>query len=464
MPSRPREDSPTTSAVAERVQAILSSKELTLYRVSQQSAELYGRSSPYFLPHNLYYDLGAGSFRPSIHQIWALSRISGYQVADWLLVFGYNLEDITRLQILLPSKRTIVLDTSLTDPNEWVPWLDNRPVGVSMPSIAPFAKLLKEGPARRIGDLQDPSVRRFLYAKVGREDAFAFPDLSPGSIVRVSPDVVDGLARRENSSISDRIYLVEHSKGFCCCRIRVLGNGVIVPFDHGLCYAQVELQCPQEARLRGIVDLEFRPLLRSEEPEVPKDLARRWKPQPLLPYEDFGQLLKRTRRRMNLSVREAARESRTIAEVLKDNRYATSPSSLSDYELHNTPPRDFHKIITLCFIYGLQVQSALKRIGVAVADAGTESMPDRYLFPSEPAVAGKIADADIVRKGFLEKLLEEVQEIPFFLRHSLGYFSGSAHVSLDDFLGRRRERSASPLSGEGAACPCQPPPKNALSL
>jgi len=227
VPLRPREGSSTSAALPEKVQAILDNKELTLYRVSQQSAELYGRSSPYFLPHNLYYDLRAGSFRPSIHQIWALSRISGYRVADWLRVFGYNLEDITRLQVLLPSKRTIVLDTSLTDPNEWVPWLDNRPLGVSMPSIAPLPELLREAPARQIGFLQDPSPRHFLYAKVGREDAFAFPDLAPGSIVRVNPDIGDGAALRENSSISDRIFLVEHSKGFCCCRVRVLGELLI---------------------------------------------------------------------------------------------------------------------------------------------------------------------------------------------------------------------------------------------
>ena len=433
MPSRLRNGSPTSPALAEKVQAILASKGLTLYRASQQSAALYGRSSPYFLPHNLYYDLRAGSFRPSIHQIWALSRISGYRVADWLRVFGYNLEDITRLQILLPSKRTIVLDTSVTDPNEWVPWLDNRPLGVSMPSIAPLPELLREAPARQIGFLQDPSPRHFLYAKVGREDAFAFPDLAPGSIVRVNPDFGDGAALPSNS-ISDRIFLVEHSKGFCCCRVRVLGNGVIVPFDNGLSYAQVELHCPQEARLWGTVDLEFRPLLRREEPQVPKDLARRWKPESLTAYADFGQLLNRTRRRTNLSVREAAQMSLTIAEVLQDDRYTISPSSLSDYELHNTPPRDFHKVITLCSIYGLQFESVMKRIGVDVADAGTESMPERYLSRAEPPVAAKSADADIVPTGFLGKLLEECQEIPFFLRHSLGYFSSSAHVSLDDFF------------------------------
>ena len=36
--------------------------------------------------------------------------------------------------------------------------------------------------------------QHFIYAKVGVEDAFAFPDLTPGSIVRVNPDVTADLA------------------------------------------------------------------------------------------------------------------------------------------------------------------------------------------------------------------------------------------------------------------------------
>jgi transcriptional regulator with XRE-family HTH domain len=394
---------------------------------------VYGLSSPYFLPHHLYYDLRTGSFRPSIHQIVALSRISGYRVADWLRVFGFDLEDITRLQIVLPAKRTLVLDTSLTDPNRWIPWLRNRPLGEPIPSITPIARFLELGPQKRIATVSQLD-RHFIYAKVGSEDAFAFPELTPGSIVRVDPDVTADLVGKENSGISDRLFLIEHSKGFCCCRIRSLGGGVIVPFDNGLSYAQVELHCPQEARLWGAVDLEFRPLLDDGEPKVPKDLARHWKPQRLAALEDFGEMLKKTRTRVNLSVREVAAMSRIIAQVLKDDRYTTSPSSLNDYELRNIPPRDFHKIMTLCSIYALPFDSAMKRLGIDVAEAGTESMPDGFLSRAEPAVAPKRRDLESVGRGLVEKLLEELRDVPLFLRHSLGYFAGSAHVSLDDFF------------------------------
>jgi hypothetical protein len=431
--SRQRSGLLTSAALAEKVHAILDTKRLSLYQASQRSAELYGRSSPYFLPHNLYYDLRTGSFRPSIQQISALSRISGYRVVDWLRVFGFDLEDITRLQVLLPSKRTIVLDTSLTDPNQWIPWFDNRADGVSIPSITPLSRLLKVAPARRISSLQDPRARSFVYAKVGTEDTLAFPDLLPGSIVRVNPEMV-GCTPREDAAISDRMFLVEHSNGFCCCRIRTLDHGAIVLFDNGLGHAEVELHCPQEAKLWGTVDFEFRRLLGAKQPEVPKDLARRWKPQILPSDEEFGQLLRRTRRRAGFSVRDAARMSHSIAELLNDDRYAASPSSLSDYELSNSAPRDFHKIVCLSSMYGLHFGSAMKLIGVDLIEAGIEPMPDHYLSRAQPALTANSADAGPAGTGFLEQLLGECQEIPFFLRHCLEYFSGSAPVSLDDFF------------------------------
>lgn len=98
---------------ADRLHAILESKNLTLHQVSQQSEVQHGHSSPYFLPHNLYYDLRTGKFSPSIYQMSFLSRVSNYLLNDWLRAFGFNVEDISRMQVILPSKRTVLLNSSL---------------------------------------------------------------------------------------------------------------------------------------------------------------------------------------------------------------------------------------------------------------------------------------------------------------------------------------------------------------
>src|SRR5262249_45100990 len=165
--------------LVERVNAILASRNLTLYQVSHRTSGLYGRSSPSFLPHNFYYALGRANLSPSLHQLFALSRISNYRFHDWLRVFGFHPENIAYLQSSLPSKRTMILDSSLEDPESWVPWFRNKQGSLPVPSIAPLGRLLECAPQERVGSLPQMPAGDFVYAKIGSEDAFAFPDLLP---------------------------------------------------------------------------------------------------------------------------------------------------------------------------------------------------------------------------------------------------------------------------------------------
>lgn len=422
--------------LAERVRSILASKNLTLSRVSQLSAARLGRSSPYFLPHTLYHEFRLGTFSPSLHQVFALSQISGYRFSDWLRVLGCNLEDIPRFQVLLPSKRTMLLDSSLVDDDAWIPWFRNRARGGLVPPIAPLAQLLQLVSPRRLRFLSEISNRGFLYARIGRQDALAFPDLIPGSIVRVNPRFSNGCIPKTNGATSTQIFLIEHNKGLFCCRLRVVEKGIIVPIGTLFSYAQVELRVPREARIVGVVDIEIRPMLHTDQPEVPRDLGKHWKPQLLVTHKKIGPLLRASRTKVHLSLREVARMSRTIAGLLGDDRYFVSPSSLCDYELSNTPPRHFHKAITLCSLYGLQFHTFLKGIGIVLAEAGTERILDHLVHRVlDTESIEKSDDNNIqVRNGFLEHMVERCEEIPFFLRESIVALSDLDDASLDDFF------------------------------
>jgi hypothetical protein len=68
------------------------------------SEKLYGRSSPYFLAHNLYFNLRLGTSGPSIYQLSSLTRIPGYRLANWLQVPGFHLEGLC--QVLNPIFET----------------------------------------------------------------------------------------------------------------------------------------------------------------------------------------------------------------------------------------------------------------------------------------------------------------------------------------------------------------------
>jgi hypothetical protein len=431
--------------LAEQVKSILASKNLTLHQASQRSATLFGRSSPHYLPHNLYYDLRHGSYSPSLFQLFAFSRISNYLLTDWLRVFGFDVDVIPRLQIQLASMRTVLLDSSLDDPNAYIPWLRNLGQSTPPAAVTPLSQVLEWTTPRCLGSLAELKDKGFLYAKIGYEDALAFPELLAGSIVRVNPGIATDVFKQLNSNGSEHLFLLEHGKGLSCCHVRFIGGGRIAAISTQLPYAQVEFKVPEEVRPVGVVDLEIRSLLRPQQPAVARDLAKRWKPEALTPEpSQLGLLLRRARLRLGLSFRAASAISREVASLLGDERYFIAPGSLSDYETVSTPPRHFHKIVTFCAAYSLRLNSIFDAVGLSPGEAGNEPMPDALAGrPMPPATEMAAHVGETERTGFVGELVSQFREIPFFLRGSLKVLCGLTRLSLKDFFWIGGMRSAS---------------------
>lgn len=254
--------------IADRVKSILASKRLTLHQASQASAALFGRGSPYYLPHNLYYDLSHGHFSPSLFQLVAFSRISNYRLRDWLRVFGFEIEAIPRFQIQLRSKRTALLESSLDDPSSRIRWFRNLHTGTPPTDIVPLAHLLEWTEPLRLASLSGFHDGGFLYAQIGSEDALAFPELLPGSIVRVNAALTREALKQVTAERSAHLFLIQHDRGLNCCHVRVSGRGRIVTISNQLPYARMEFRVPDEARILGVVDLEIRNLLAPRQPSV----------------------------------------------------------------------------------------------------------------------------------------------------------------------------------------------------
>ncbi len=436
--------------LAERVRVILANRDLTLYQVSERSAALYGRSSPHYLPHNLYYDLRHAGFSPSLFQLFALSRISGYRLDDWLRVFGFDVDAIPRLQIQFSSKRTAHLDSS-DYPHILAPWLRN--LGGKAPShdVVPLSRFLEWTSPGPLASLVKFTDKESLYARIGYQDDWSFPELLPGSIVRARPISMDDLLQRRRGEQAKGLVLLEHEKGFCCCRIRIVGTQRIAMVATQMPYAQVEFNVPQEARIIGIADLEIRSLLRPEQPVVPRQFAKRWRPKtlPALPSE-LGPLLRQARLRMGLSFREASAISREMAKELSDPSYFTAAGSLSDYESGDNPPRHVHKVIMFCVVYSLDFRTVLHAVGLSPQDAGQEPISQVLTGGLPSAASETVSQTDEPEpNGFLGKLLAEIGEIPFFLRGSLPVVSGLRSPSLKDCFWIGGARNAHPYLAGG---------------
>jgi hypothetical protein len=425
---------------AEQVRQILSTRGLSLYSVSQRSAQMFGRSSRSYVPHNLYYDVADSSLVPNIHQMFALSRITNYRLCDWLAVFGFDLDAISRLQVLVPRQRTTLLDSSVYDTHVWVPWFTQSPRAGPLAPITPLGQLLTSAPPRRATELLALSNRRFLYGKVGQEDVLAFPDLAPGSIVRVDVRRSGELVSAMKTNAERRFFFVEHGSGFTCSQLVVLEKGTIMLHSTQLPCAQVELKLNKEAHILGVIDAEIRPVRHHRGAQALLNPTALLKPRTLHvpnPQTNLRDLLRVSRIRVGLSFREASSVSRWIASMLSDDLYFAAASTLSDYETLSAPPRHIQKMITLCVLYCIDFRQFLRTSGFSLDQEGHDPIPDELVPRHVPSRSqglrtGSEEEGTQQHSEFLGSLLKQWEEIPLFLRHSLNELAGLKNLALSD--------------------------------
>jgi len=247
---------------------------------------------------------------------------------------------------------------------------------------------------------------------------------------------------------SRHLFLLSHAKGLVCCRLRQADRTHFTLTSSEAAYAEITLEMTREFRLLGVVDFEIRRLDREKPPVVPKDLARFWRPSPLLSTDQIlhgSALLRTSRHRAGLSFREASSRSRKIADELRDAHFAIAASTLAGYEDSDDPPRHVQKILSLLTLYAVPFQAFLEALGLPLAETGKEAIPDAWLAPEALERSNETFDG-LRPGGILERLVRELEELPYFLLHSLDQLSGIAGLSLRDvfWVGANR-RSYHPL-------------------
>lgn len=427
---------------AERVREILSTRGLTFYRASHLSAEVFGRSSPFHLPRNLYHRLAASTATLSIYQLFALSRITGYRLSNWLAVFGIELDVISQLTVLIPRRRTVILDSYVYDSDAWVSWFVNRPGIATIDAITPLGQFLSRARPERVRELLPRNKTHFLYAKVGQGDLLAFPDVGPGSIIRIDTRESKEASSVAQNSSDERIFLVEHDFGFTCSRLSTLGNGRVTFRSPQFPFAEGGFTLGRDLRILGVVDSEILPVPHRQDPVAQLATTTAQKRQRHLGNQteiNLRQLIRRSRLHAGLSFREASKVTRWIAQRLADPLYFTAASTLSDYETLSSAPRHIQKILALCIVYAIGFGDFLRACGLALEETGAESIPDEFIPREIPFIRRKSNSPNAEglsrgENGFLNNLLKRWEEVPFFLRKSLSELTGLPHFSVSDVI------------------------------
>jgi len=423
----------------DRVRQILATRGLTLNQLSQRSTEVFGRSSPYYVPHNFYYSLDDPLLCPRIEQFVALSHISNYRLCDWLAVFGFYLEHIARIQALLTRTRTVFLDSTLYDENAWIPWFSQKIPDDAVPSIAPLSQLLSPGARKRAKELVDFRLKEFVYAKVGEHDPLAFPDLLPGSVIRIDTRRTQ-IPMDRTTTPTRQIYLVAHNSQLFCGHLQWTGKDRLILCSSQFPFAQLELGPVSAAQVHGVVDAEMRPLTNRaiDSPAWQSEMMTSITVARPTEGAQLGlrHLLRSARIQSGLTFREASRFSRTIAQKLGDEQYFSAAGTLSDYETLDHPPRHVQKIISLCILYTIPFWGFLRAAGVPIESAAGDPIPDELVPRSAPRPDHFPSRPEMERpgepSGLRQSVIEQWMEFSLFARHSLAAVAGLKNLSMSD--------------------------------
>lgn len=346
------------------IKRVLNNAGFTLTRLSACTAARYDRSSQYFIPPTLLYKFATG-VTPSVWQIAALSVTTSYSFTDWMIAFGFDLTQIPRLQVRLHHERTVLVTPVETT--------TNRAISSTTPG-SPFVR--PRTPFQPTAITSNGLDQPYLYAKIGAADNPTFPELSPGSIVRVSTQN-KGFGGFSVDSNSGPIYLVERAGGLTCCRVKRLDDRHILLLSRQSVRSTFPLRLEEEARILGRVDTELRPTRihhvynsTADSGTITSLLRRNSQNAPRL-----CTLLQSSRERSGLTFRSAHELSISVAQALHDKHYAISIGLLSDYETMNNPPRHTGKIMTLCILYGIDFFEYLNCANVQYDDSRKSPMP-----------------------------------------------------------------------------------------
>jgi hypothetical protein len=443
----------TAPKSAQTLREVLSRNNMTLSQVSKESRKLFPGQSLYHIPHNLYFDLRNGRFTPNIYQLIALSCVSGYSLIHWLSVFGFHLDDIPRLQLRLSFPQTMRLDSALYDSHALVEWFEGK--GEPRLGITPLTQIFTQNITERVAALQRINRVPFLYAKVGTEDDFCFPELLPGSIVRADPRASEVSLAAAGGKVSRDLFLVEHAQGLNCCRLQKVSPNKVALVSTKLTALRMELQLGTELKILGTIDMEIRSLKNRKLASGYRTLST---PKSLefhrldAPGTDLRHLLRKSRQRAGLSFRQASAMSAKLAQELGDQRYFTAIGSLSDYESAETLPRHIHKVVTLSTLYSIGFWQLLKASGLAIDKLGqraisgnlTESTRWAASSPSEGQGPQGTKEG-----SFLRILMDRFEDIPLFLRNALPELCGVPRLALRDvfWVGEMGHEFYAPLRG-----------------
>ena len=190
---------------------------------------------------------------PSIYKLYSLSVIYRVKFTDLLMLFGIDLEKITKHQSLLPLPKTHLTQLAVYDEEIPVAFPVRFDPGFKVEMTNLLSRMVEIWGEVPIAMVQHLDFRHCSYGYIGLEDHTLSPLLRPGSFVQIDDRQKKVQRAAWRTEFERPIYFVELRDGYACSWCELQGDQLtLLPHPLSQCSVR-QFEYPTEAEIVGRV-------------------------------------------------------------------------------------------------------------------------------------------------------------------------------------------------------------------
>jgi len=255
----------------QRLKAIREILGITTRDVQELSSTISrARGNPeHYISHSSLTGIENSGWTPSIYKLYTLSVIYQVSYVDIMLMFGIDLEEISKAQLAVKLPKTHLVTTKVYDPERPVSFPIKFDPAVRLEDTNLLPRMVQSWGEVPISFIQHLGIREHLYGYVGLEDYTLYPLIRPGSFVQI--DEADSKIRTHSweNEFERPIYFLELRDGYACgwCQLQ---DGILSIVPHPFSQRPVRhLSHPKEVEIVGRVTGVAMPLVKPEARALP---------------------------------------------------------------------------------------------------------------------------------------------------------------------------------------------------
>lgn len=190
---------------------------------------------------------------PGIYKLYSLSVIYRMKFSDLLLLYGIDLEKISKHQLATPLQNTHLVTLQVYDNDRAIAFPVRFDRGFRADQTNLISRLVEVWGEVPISLIQHLDIRHGQYGYIGLKDHTLFPLLRPGSFVQIDDRHTKIQLSHWRTEFDRPIYFIELRDGYACSWCELQGSTLtVVPHPLSNCPIR-QFEYPAEAEIVGRV-------------------------------------------------------------------------------------------------------------------------------------------------------------------------------------------------------------------